>query len=305
MEHGPRVPERQIGTPAPTARPIIRAAEYVRMSTEHQKYSTENQSEAIRAYNVWNRASFKLKRKHVINSPEMWVRSNGAFDAVIDRQLFDGAQAIIAERSYRMPDEAMLGALGSLLKKRGHLSGILIDEANDLPSSSAYRTRFGSLLRAYMLIGYVPFMFERSVDPSDIEISDETFIITKETALAYREAQAKPAGTDLPITVGDHPSGTPGFSEPGSSAVLPFEPPTKTKPAVSGLRSLRWTGEVPSQKWMNFYSRVLSKFATGSGLRVTVNVEIAPEGGVSEQKVEETRSALRELGLNDMLDKDV
>jgi hypothetical protein len=55
---------------------------------------------------------------------------------------------------------------------------------------------------------------------------------------------------------------------------------------------------------MNFYSRVLSKFATGSGLRVTVKVEIAPEGGVSEQKVEETRSALRELGLNDALDRD-
>ena len=31
-------------------RPVIRAAEYVRMSTEHQKYSTENQGEAIRAY---------------------------------------------------------------------------------------------------------------------------------------------------------------------------------------------------------------------------------------------------------------
>jgi len=28
----------------------VRAAEYVRMSTEHQKYSTENQSEAIRQY---------------------------------------------------------------------------------------------------------------------------------------------------------------------------------------------------------------------------------------------------------------
>jgi len=68
---------------------------------------------------------------------------------------------------------------------------------------------------------------------------------------------------------------------------------------------LRWTGEVPSQKWMNFYTRVLSKFATGSGLRVTVKIEIAPEGGVSDQKVEETRSALRELGLNDMLDKDI
>jgi hypothetical protein len=28
----------------------VRAAEYVRMSTEHQKYSTENQSDAIRQY---------------------------------------------------------------------------------------------------------------------------------------------------------------------------------------------------------------------------------------------------------------
>ena len=28
----------------------VRAAEYVRMSTEHQKYSTENQGDAIRAY---------------------------------------------------------------------------------------------------------------------------------------------------------------------------------------------------------------------------------------------------------------
>src|SRR5436190_13195016 len=50
MEHGPRMPDRQTGAPAPIARQVIRAVEYVRMSTEHQKYSTENQSEAIRAY---------------------------------------------------------------------------------------------------------------------------------------------------------------------------------------------------------------------------------------------------------------
>ncbi|WP_309660907.1 recombinase family protein [Sphingomonas sp.] len=29
---------------------LIRAAQYVRMSTEHQKYSTDNQSAAIRKY---------------------------------------------------------------------------------------------------------------------------------------------------------------------------------------------------------------------------------------------------------------
>jgi hypothetical protein len=53
---------------------------------------------------------------------------------------------------------------------------------------------------------------------------------------------------------------------------------------------------------MNFYTRVLSKFATGGGLRLTVKVEMAPDGGVPSQKVEETRAALRELGLNDHLD---
>ena len=35
---------------APPERPIVRAAEYVRMSTEHQKYSTDNQAAEIRRY---------------------------------------------------------------------------------------------------------------------------------------------------------------------------------------------------------------------------------------------------------------
>ena len=106
--------------------------------------------------NVWNHSSFKLKRKHVLNSPEMWIRSDGAFEGIVDRQLFDAAQAIIGERSYKMPDNHMLSVLGRLLKEEGHLSGILIDESEGLPSSSAYRSRFGSLLRAYTLVGYTP-----------------------------------------------------------------------------------------------------------------------------------------------------
>jgi hypothetical protein len=36
------------------------------------------------------------------------------------------------------------------------LSGVVIDEFDDMPSSSIYRHRFGSLLHAYQLIGYSP-----------------------------------------------------------------------------------------------------------------------------------------------------
>ena len=52
---------------------------------------------------------------------------------------------------------------------------------------------------------------------------------------------------------------------------------------------------------MNFYTKVLSRFATGKGLRLSVTVDVSPEGGVSSQTVQETKTALRELGLNDDL----
>lgn len=46
--------------------------------------------------------------------------------------------------------------LRSLLEQQGMLSGLVIDEREEMPSSSVYRHRFGSLLRAYKIIGYEP-----------------------------------------------------------------------------------------------------------------------------------------------------
>lgn len=106
--------------------------------------------------NVWNRGSFKLKKKRVRNGPDLWARANGAFEAIIDRRLFERAQEIIQARSARLSDSEMLAVLEKLLKRHGSLSGLIIDEASDCPSSSAFQTRFGSLLRAYSLVGYTP-----------------------------------------------------------------------------------------------------------------------------------------------------
>lgn len=50
---------------------------------------------------------------------------------------------------------------------------------------------------------------------------------------------------------------------------------------------------------MSFYTKVLSKFAKQSGLRLGRRVEIAPEDRVSSQKVDEIKTALRELALPD------
>ena len=50
----------------------------------------------------------------------------------------------------------MLKRLGGLLKKKGFLSGFVIDEADNMPSSGCYASRFGSLVRAYSLVGFTP-----------------------------------------------------------------------------------------------------------------------------------------------------
>lgn len=107
-------------------------------------------------HNVWNRRSFKLKQTRVSNTPEDWVRADSAFTPIVSQSLFDAAQTIIQRRSIRLTDDEMLASLHALLQQRGCLSGMIIDECENMPSSGAFRSRFGSLTRAYVLIGYRP-----------------------------------------------------------------------------------------------------------------------------------------------------
>lgn len=106
--------------------------------------------------NVYNRVSFKLKKERVINPPREWVRAEGAFEPIVELDFFIAAQRIIEERSRRYTDAELLERLTDLLSRKGCLSGLVIDEVEDMPSSSTYRSRFGSLVRAYELVGYAP-----------------------------------------------------------------------------------------------------------------------------------------------------
>ena len=116
--------------------------------------------------NVYHRTSFKLKLKHTVNPQEKWIRGDGKFEGIIESSLFHTAQGIILARSRKLSDDEMLEKLRGVLKQHGRINGILIDEAQDLPSSAAFRHRFGTLVSAYQLIGYDP-----GIDYSFIEIN--------------------------------------------------------------------------------------------------------------------------------------
>lgn len=106
--------------------------------------------------NVYNRVSFKLKQRRVVNGRDMWIRAENAFPAIVERALFERARSIIEARSRHLSDEELLGMLQQALGLQGALSGFIIDSDDKMPSSSVYRYRFGSLLHAYELVGYNP-----------------------------------------------------------------------------------------------------------------------------------------------------
>ena len=151
---------------------------------------------------------------------------------------------------------------------------------------------------------YLPFVFKQSVNPSDIEFSDDMFVVTGEIAQAYLDLEKQGTTAAKPSEYGS--TGETGATSTTSATATSGQPNTEsTQPNTTSVKvaGIKWAGEVPPQKWMNFYTKVLSRFAATSGLKLTIQVEASPPDGLSKQSLEETKGALRELGLNDQLEE--
>jgi hypothetical protein len=138
---------------------------------------------------------------------------------------------------------------------------------------------------------YKPFVFNHAMMKADVEFSEDVFIVTKEIAEAYATKGA------APVVDKEEEQKKQDEEKPPANREK-----SKPSPESQNLPGFTWSGEVPAQKWMNFYTRVLAKFSAATGMKLTVRVEIVPEGGVSRQKIEETKRALTELGLQQELD---
>lgn len=188
--------------------------------------------------------------------------------------------------------------------------------------------------------------FKDSLGESEVDISDEAFIVKAEDAQKLLEpprlaqlvvqplqVQLKPGqrasfsavgrdqyGQSFPATevrwstkggqvesdgsytAGEHEglftihASSAGIEAIGEIRVAKQEtspPPTPDKQVI------RWSGDVPPQKWMNFYTKVLSRFASSKDLRLSVSFEVPAEGESGTTKANEAKTGLKELGLDD------
>jgi hypothetical protein len=67
---------------------------------------------------IFNRSSFKLGQKRVVNPPDLWIRCDNAFPPIITPETFARAQEIIRERRQQLSDEGVLERLAAYNAKK-------------------------------------------------------------------------------------------------------------------------------------------------------------------------------------------
>lgn len=105
-------------------------------------------------FHTYRRTSRRLCTPTVKLPKSEWILRAGAFEAVVDHGTFLKAQQVLASRTTNKSNNELLDRLRLLLVRAGRLSLRLIQQSSDMPSPSTYRHRFGSLRRAYQMIGY-------------------------------------------------------------------------------------------------------------------------------------------------------
>ena len=106
--------------------------------------------------NLYNRRSYKLKKLAVKNPPEMWIRKQAAFEGLVPVEVFFTVQEILHARARKYTDEEVLELLRRVFLNRGSLSVSILKQSSELPCVESLTHRFGSLCKAYELVGFHP-----------------------------------------------------------------------------------------------------------------------------------------------------
>lgn len=86
---------------------------------------------------------------------EKWIVKQGAFKPIVNPEIFAAAQRALHDRTFYRSDEDLLDRLRSLLKKEHRLTLHGFDTSREVPAVRTFVERFGSMKRAYDLIGCV------------------------------------------------------------------------------------------------------------------------------------------------------
>lgn len=100
---------------------------------------------------IWARSAGKLGQPRVKTPENEWVVRTNAIEPIIDDRTFTAAQKLIA---HSKSDQYLLDRLRFLLATEGSLGRWEIRTTPGMPCEETYVNRFGSLRKAYALVGF-------------------------------------------------------------------------------------------------------------------------------------------------------
>ena len=125
----------------------------------------------------------------------MWIRKDGAFEGIVPLETFFTAQQILIARASRYTDEELLDKLRQIYQDKGRLSSGIINLSPDIPRATTYIRRFGSLSKAYELVGFHP-----PRDLQNLEINRRLRRLHPEIVERTQHPIAELGGQDVLIT---------------------------------------------------------------------------------------------------------
>lgn len=106
--------------------------------------------------NVWGKRSLKLHGSNVLTSLSSWASSKARYKPIIEKSTLQQAQRALAARHIHYDPPELLSKLQRLLACRGRLSEDIINGSVASPHTTTYKKQFGSLLKAFELVGFKP-----------------------------------------------------------------------------------------------------------------------------------------------------
>ena len=105
---------------------------------------------AYAGWNTYGKTTQKLGQISRAVKPEHWITKPGAFVPIVGQELFDQVQKQLRKRGKHPPksDADLIRRMKKILERHGVLTHRLVGQR--------YYTRFGSLVKAYELVGYRP-----------------------------------------------------------------------------------------------------------------------------------------------------
>jgi hypothetical protein len=146
--------------------------------------------------------------------------------------------------------------------------------------------------------GFERLWFRERIGPEEVDFQPKVFLLLKAKAAALKAPAQEPAPLILVPEVGGR-AAQDTVAAASQAEAVPAGPVSQEKGTEPKKRTLRITGDIPSELWNRLGTRLLPKLRSGEELTIGIEFRATFSGELADGVEAEIRQAIADLGLGD------